>query len=133
MLQAFNTGHDGSVSTGHGNSTKDMLLRLETMVLMGMDLPVSAVRGQIASAIDLMIHISRLRDKSRRIVEISEVLGMRNGEIMLQPLYCFEEIGEENGKIQGEFVRVHSLHFTHKLKERGLFKEYEALLERYRT
>ena len=82
MLQAFNTGHDGSVSTGHGNSTRDMLLRLETMVLMGMDLPISAIRGQIASALDLMIHISRLRDKSRRIVEISEVIGMKDGEIL---------------------------------------------------
>lgn len=131
MLQAFNTGHDGSVSTGHGNSTRDMLLRLETMVLMGMDLPISAIRGQIASALDLMIHISRLRDKSRRIVEISEVIGMKDGEILLRTLYRFQEIGEENGRIQGQFVRKQALLFTQKLKERGLLHEYEKLLERY--
>lgn len=131
MLQAFNTGHDGSVSTGHGNSTRDMLLRLETMVLMGMDLPISAIRGQIASALDLMIHISRLRDKSRRIVEISEVIGMKDGEILLRTLYRFQETGEENGRIQGQFIRKQALLFTQKLKERGLLHEYEKLLERY--
>ncbi len=131
MLQAFNTGHDGSLSTGHGNNNQDMLLRLETMVLMGMDLPVSAIRGQIASAFDLMIHISRLRDKSRRIVEISEVLGMECGQIKLQTLYQFEEEGEKDGQVMGSFVRKHPLHNTYKLKERGLSKEYEALLRAY--
>jgi pilus assembly protein CpaF len=131
MIQAFNTGHDGSVSTGHGNSTRDMLLRLETMVLMGMELPVSAIRRQITSALDLMIHISRLRDKSRRIVEVAEVIGMEEGEIVLNTLYRFEEIGEKDGKIQGKFVRVNPLSFTQKLKERGLLREYEKLLEKY--
>lgn len=108
-----------------------MLLRLETMVLMGMELPVSAIRRQITSALDLMIHISRLRDKSRRIVEVAEVIGMEEGEIVLNTLYRFEEIGEKDGKIQGKFVRVNPLSFTQKLKERGLLREYEKLLEKY--
>lgn len=131
MLQAFNTGHDGSFSTGHGNNSQDMLLRLETMVMMGMDLPVSAIRGQIASAMDLMIHIARLRDKSRRIVEISEVLGIEGGQIILRPLYQFEEEGEKDKKVIGTIKRKNSLHFTYKLKERGLFSEYEELLSKY--
>ncbi|MCQ2491466.1 MAG: CpaF family protein [Lachnospiraceae bacterium] len=131
MLQAFNTGHDGSFSTGHGNSSQDMLLRLETMVMMGIDLPVSAIRGQIASAIDLMIHIGRLRDKSRRIVEISEVFGLEDGKIRLRTLYKFEEEGEKDKKVIGDIKRKNSLHFTYKLKERGLLSEYEELLKKY--
>lgn len=131
MLQACNTGHDGSFSTGHGNSNKDMLLRLETMVLMGMDLPIHAIRGQIASAFDLMIHISRLRDKSRKIVEISEITGMKDGEIMLRTLYKFKEQTEVNGKILGTFVRENPLLDTNKLKERGLMGEYELLLSKW--
>lgn len=131
MLQACNTGHDGSFSTGHGNSNQDMLLRLETMVLMGMDLPVHAIRGQIASAIDLMIHISRLRDRSRRIVEISEVIGIENGEIRLRTLYKFKEIREEEGKIIGQFIRVNTLLNTGKLQGRGLIGDYEALLSKW--
>ena len=92
MLQAMNTGHDGSLSTGHANSNKDMLSRLETMVLQGAEgLPLPAVRQQIASALDIMIHLSRLRDKSRKTMEISEVLGYENGEIRLNPLYEFIE------------------------------------------
>ena len=92
MLQAMNTGHDGSLSTGHANSTKDMLSRLETMVLQGAEgLPLEAIRQQIASAIDIIIHLSRLRDNSRKTMEITEVVGYRNGEILLNPLYQFVE------------------------------------------
>lgn len=92
MLQAMNTGHDGSLSTGHANSTHDMLSRLETMVLTGASgLPLPAVRSQIASAIDVIVHLSRLRDHSRKTMEITEVLGMKDGEIELNPLYVFEE------------------------------------------
>ncbi len=105
MLQAMNTGHDGSLSTGHANSPEDMLSRLETMVLMGMDLPLKAVRAQIASGIDIMVHLSRLRDRSRRVTQISEVMGMENGEIKLKPLYYFED---------GGLVRLESLKNTDK-------------------
>jgi pilus assembly protein CpaF len=92
MLQAMNTGHDGSLSTGHANSTQDMLSRLETMVLQGAaGLPLEAIKQQIGSAIDIIIHLSRLRDKSRKTMEITEVLGCENGEIVLNPLYVFEE------------------------------------------
>ncbi len=92
MLQAMNTGHDGSLSTGHANSTKDMLSRLETMVLQGADgLPLEAIRQQIASAVDIIIHLSRLRDKSRKTMEITEVVGYENGEILLNKLYEFVE------------------------------------------
>lgn len=92
MLQAMNTGHDGSLSTGHANSTEDMLSRLETMVLQGAaGLPLEAIRQQIASAVDIIIHLSRLRDKSRKTMEICEVVGYENGEIILNPLYVFEE------------------------------------------
>lgn len=92
MLQAMNTGHDGSLSTGHANSVRDMLSRLETMVLQGADgLPLYAIRQQIASSIDIIVHLSRLRDHSRKTMEITEVLGMKDGEIKLNPLYVFEE------------------------------------------
>ena len=92
MLQAMNTGHDGSLSTGHANSTEDMLSRLETMVLQGAaGLPLEAIRQQIASAVDIIIHLSRLRDKSRKTMEITEVVGYENGKIKLNPLYVFEE------------------------------------------
>ncbi len=92
MLQAMNTGHDGSLSTGHANSTQDMLSRLETMVLQGAEgLPLEAIRQQIASAVDIIIHLSRLRDKSRKTMEITEVVGYENGRIRLNPLYVFEE------------------------------------------
>ncbi|OEF99454.1 pilus assembly protein [Vulcanibacillus modesticaldus] len=104
MLQAMNTGHEGSLSTGHANSTLDMLSRLETMVLSGADLPVAVVRKQISSAIDIMIHLGRLRDHSRRVLEISEVIGMKEGEIQLNKLYEFVEVSQSNdGMIIGEF------------------------------
>ena len=92
MLQAMNTGHDGSLSTGHANSTKDMLSRLETMVLQGTEgLPLEAIRQQISSAVDIIIFLSRLRDKTRKTMEICEVLGYENGEILLNPIYQFVE------------------------------------------
>ena len=91
MLQAMNTGHDGSLSTGHGNSTSDMLKRLETMVLMGMDLPLEAIRGQIASGIDIIVHLSRQRDHSRKVVEISEINGFENGTIVLNKVFDFND------------------------------------------
>lgn len=106
MLQAMNTGHSGSLSTGHGNNPRDMMLRLETMVLMGMDMPVSAVRQQIASAIDIIIHLERLRDKTRRVMQIAEIIGIKEGEIQFNPLYEFKEDGEENGKIAGKLCKV---------------------------
>lgn len=101
MLQAMNTGHDGSLSTGHANSTQDMIIRLETMVLSSADLPISVVRQQISSAIDVFVHLSRLRDRSRRVTEISEVIGMNGGEVLLNPLYRFRESGEASGRVIG--------------------------------
>lgn len=110
MLQAMNTGHDGSLSTGHANSTQDMLSRLETMVLQGSSgLPLEAIRQQIASALDIIIHLSRLRDKSRRTMEITEVVGYENGKILLNPLYVFEE--DENStleKVSGSLKRTNN-------------------------
>ncbi|MEG1715575.1 MAG: ATPase, T2SS/T4P/T4SS family [Lachnospiraceae bacterium] len=119
MLQSLNTGHDGSLSTGHGNSSKDMLGRLETMVLMGMNLPLAAIQRQIASAIDIMIHLGRLRDKSRRVMEIVEVLDYKNGEIKLHTLYEFKEEGMENGRIQGKLVQVNEMVNKEKLLAAG--------------
>jgi pilus assembly protein CpaF len=106
MLQAMNTGHDGSLTTGHANSPRDMLSRLETMVLMaGMDLPVRAIREQISSAIDLIIQQSRLRDGSRRITHITEVLGMEGDVIVLQDLYTFRQTGvDQDGTVKGYFA-----------------------------
>ena len=119
MLQALNTGHDGSLSTGHANSPKDMLSRLETMVLMGMDLPLPAIRRQIASGIDILVHLGRLRDKSRKVLEVTEVTGYQDGEILLQPIYIFEETGEKDGKIQGIWKKAHELSHTGKLLAAG--------------
>jgi pilus assembly protein CpaF len=102
MLQAMNTGHDGSMSTGHANSPRDMLARLETMVLMaGVDLPVRAIREQIASAVDLIVHQARLKDGSRRITNITEVQGMEGDVIVMQDVFVFEQTGVVEGKIQG--------------------------------
>jgi len=103
MLQAMNTGHDGSMSTGHANSPRDMLARLETMVLMaGMDLPLRAIREQIASAVDLIVHQNRLKDGSRKIVNITEVQGMEGDVIVMQDIFVFEQTGIVEGKIQGK-------------------------------
>lgn len=121
MLQALNTGHDGSLSTGHANSAADMLARLETMILMGMDLPIPAIRGQLASGIDIIVHLGRLRDKSRKVLEIAEVLDYEDGEIKLQPLYHFiEEAENSEGKIIGRIERENSLVHTEKLRSAGI-------------
>lgn len=123
MLQAMNTGHDGSLSTGHANSTNDMLSRLETMVLQGASgMPLSAIRRQIASALDIIIHLSRLRDHSRKTVEISEVLGVKeDGNIELNPLYVFEE--DENSTLEhvsGSLKRTeYPMHNIQKLQMAG--------------
>ncbi len=123
MLQAMNTGHDGSLSTGHANSTEDMLSRLETMVLQGAaGLPLEAIRQQIASAVDIIIHLSRLRDKSRKTMEIIEVVGYENGKVILNPLYRFEE--DENSsltKVSGKLKRTENrLKNDFKLKLAGI-------------
>jgi pilus assembly protein CpaF len=124
MLQAMNTGHDGSISTGHANSIYDMISRLETMVLSGANLPIQVIRKQISSAIDIMIHLSRLRDHSRKVVEISEIIGIENGEIQLNPLYEFSETGETpDGKIIGGLVSTgNELKNKSKLKMAGFKK-----------
>jgi pilus assembly protein CpaF len=121
MLQAMNTGHDGSLSTGHANSAGDALSRLETMVLMSsLDLPVSAIRSQIASAIDIIVHLGRLRDRSRRLLEIREVEGIRDGRILLRSLYEFVEEGEKEGRIIGAWQRKEPLLDRHKLEAAGI-------------
>lgn len=122
MLQAMNTGHDGSLSTGHSNSPKDMLTRLETMVLMGMNMPIDAIRTQIDSAIDIIVHLARQRDKSRKVVQIAEVGDYKNGEIELTPLFRFVEKGEgKDGRILGELVRQNAdIKRTEKLKSAGI-------------
>ena len=126
MLQAMNTGHDGSLSTGHANSTEDMLSRLETMVLQGAaGLPLAAIRQQIASAVDIIIHLSRLRDKTRKTMEITEVLGYEDGEIKLNPLYVFEEDEKSTlEKVSGRLVRTkNKLVNDRKLKISGFYTE----------
>lgn len=124
MLQAMNTGHDGSLSTGHANSTYDMLSRLETMVLTGAEgLPLEAVRQQIASAVDIMIHLSRLRDKSRKVMEITEIAGYENGKFLLNPLYEFVEDKERStkDKVCGGLQRTENpLVHTIKLENAGM-------------
>lgn len=122
MLQAMNTGHDGSLSTGHANSPGDMLSRLETMVLMGMDLPLTAVRRQIASGVDLIVHLGRLRDGSRKVLEIVELDGMEQGEIRLRPLFTFEEEpGQEKAaRVKGSLYKKGELLHTGKLRAAGI-------------
>ena len=123
MLQAMNTGHDGSLSTGHANSTEDMLSRLETMVLQGASgLPLEAIRQQIASALDIIIHLSRLRDHTRKTMEITEVLGYEKGRIVLNPLYLFEEDEESTLEhVSGSLKRTkNKMVNTQKLKLSGI-------------
>lgn len=121
MMQCLNTGHDGSMSTGHANSARDMLSRLENMVLMGMELPLAAIRQQIASGIDVIVHLGRLRDKSRRVLEVTEVVGYEDDKIMLNPLYQFEEEGQDDeNKVVGRLWKKGSLINTVKLETAGL-------------
>ena len=119
MLQAMNTGHDGSLSTGHANSCRDMVSRLETMVLMGMELPLPAIRSQIASGIDILVHLGRLRDKSRKVLNITEVMGVADGEVQMQELFRFVEEGSEKGKIRGTLIRVAELQHVDKCQMAG--------------
>lgn len=122
LLNVMNTGHDGSLCSGHANSPKDMLNRLETLVLTGMDIPLLAVRNQIASAIDIIVHLGRLRDKSRRVLEIDEVIGMHQGEIQVEPLFCFQEKGQDEwGKVEGKLhATTHTLFHREKLHAAGV-------------
>lgn len=120
MLQCLNTGHDGSMSTGHANSSKDMLSRLENMVLMAAELPLAAIRQQIASGLDIIVHLGRLRDKSRKVLDISEVCGYENGEILIRGLYSFRENGFENGKVIGSLQKIGELTQREKLERAGL-------------
>lgn len=119
MLQAMSTGHKGSLSTGHSDSPQDMLRRLETMVLMGMDVPLAAIQRQIASAIDIIIHIGRLWDKSRKILEIVEVMDYNGEEIDTRVLYQFEETGREGGRITGRWKKVQDIANKEKLFSAG--------------
>ena len=120
MLQAMNTGHDGSVSTGHGNSPRDMVTRLETMVLMAADLPLAAVRNQIASALELMVHLGRMRDKSGKVLEIAEVIGCENGEVRLEPLFTFrEKQARDRQWVEGSLEKVGELRNREKLRAGG--------------
>ncbi|MCR4695505.1 MAG: CpaF family protein [Pseudobutyrivibrio sp.] len=120
MLQAFNTGHDGSASTGHSNSCADMLSRLETMVLMGAEIPLAAIRQQIASGIDIIVQLGRLRDKSRKLIEIAEVVGMEDKEIVLNTLYRFKEENEKDGKVVGQWIKEGDLMHAEKLLAAGI-------------
>ncbi|MFZ5642255.1 MAG: CpaF family protein [Bacillota bacterium] len=131
MLQAMNTGHDGSLTTGHANSPRDMLARLETMVLMaGMDLPVKAIRDQVASAIDLIIQQSRFRDGSRKITHITEIQGMEGEVIVLQDIFTFRQTGvDENGKIQGQYVATGIRpKFYSRLEEAGIKLDHKLFV-----
>lgn len=121
MITCLNTGHEGSLSTGHANSAKDMLARLETMILMGMMIPLEAIRRQIASGIDILVHLGRLRDGSRKVLEIVELAGYEQGEFILNSLYGFEEVGvEKNGRIVGDLCRKGELKYDKKLLAAGL-------------
>lgn len=122
MLQAMNTGHDGSISTGHANSVKDMLSRIETMVLSGSEIPMLSIKQQIASAIDIVIHLGRLRDKSRKVLEITEIVGIEDNKYILNPLYVFEEDEESNKlKLSGKLEHTgNEIVNDYKIKYSGL-------------
>lgn len=120
MLQAMNTGHDGSLSTGHANSCQDMISRMETMVLMGMELPLQAIRAQIAAGVDILVHLGKLRDRSRRLLSITEIDRMEEGEIRLNPIYEFVEMGEHCGRINGSWMKRGELIHRGKLYAAGM-------------
>ena len=119
ISSAMLNGHSGSMSTGHANSAEDMLHRLETMMMMGIDLPLQAIQRQIASALDVIIHLGRLRDRSRRVIQIAEVDGMENGRVCTRVLYEFREEGTENEKIKGSLMKVNDLKNKEKLMAAG--------------
>ncbi len=120
MLQAMNTGHDGSLSTGHANSCQDMIRRMETMVLMGMELPLQAIRAQIAAGVDILVHMGKLRDRSRRLLAVTEIDKLEEGEIRLNPLYEFVEMGEHSGRIRGSWMKRGELIHRGKLYAAGI-------------
>ena len=121
MMQCMNTGHDGSMSTGHANSSQDMMSRLENMILMGMEIPLTAIKQQIASGIDIIVHLGRLRDRSRKVLEIVEVQGFIEDDIVLRPLYRFVETGEDaEGRIIGALQKRGELTYVEKLQSAGL-------------
>lgn len=120
MANSMLTGHDGSISTGHGNSAKEMLLRLETMILMGYDMPILAIRQQLAAAINIIIHIGRLRDGSRKVLEICEVTGVENGDIKMHPIFQFKEDSEQGGIVIGKLVKIGELMNVQKLQQYGV-------------
>ena len=120
MLQAMNTGHDGSLSTGHANTCRDMLSRLETMVLMGMELPLAAIRSQIASGLDILVHLGRMRDKSRKVLAITEVIGMQDGEIVLKDLYRYVEKSPDVEMACGKLQQMGTLFNQEKCKRAGI-------------
>lgn len=128
VLQAMNTGHDGSLSTGHANSCKDMLSRLETMVLMGMELPLPAIRSQIASGIDILVHLGRMRDKSRKVLSITEVLEYKDGEVKLNEIYRFIEEGNTTA-VAGNLKLVGRLQQLEKLQRAGLLEKKRWITE----
>ena len=128
LLTAYNSGHAGSMSTGHGNTARDMLLRMETMLLMGMDIPLSAIRRQIASGIDILVHLGRLRDKTRKVLEIAEITGFSEGEILTETLYEFEE--DENStreKVSGRLIKTGELRHVQKLEAAGFGRRADGL------
>lgn len=132
MLTAMNTGHDGSLSTGHANSARDMLSRLETMVLMAADMPISAIQSQIASAVDIIVHLARLRDKRRCVSEICELIGFHQGSYQMRTLFSFQESEQQTGgRVVGGLCMVQELQDTEKLKREGLFEAYKRLNEEY--
>ncbi len=116
----LNTGHDGSISTGHANSSLDMLKRIETMVFMGADMPVDAIRGQMASAIDIIVHLGRTADGSRKLMEITEITGMSGKQIAVHPLFAMDE----NEELQMKGTLTHQK----KLKEYGQYEAYQKLM-----
>ena len=128
LLTAYNSGHAGSMSTGHGNTARDMLLRMETMLLMGMDIPLSAIRRQIASGIDILVHLGRMRDKTRKVLEIAEITGFSEGEILTETLYEFEE--DKNStkeKVSGSLVKKGELRHVQKLEAAGFGRRADGL------
>ena len=131
MMQAMNTGHDGSMSTGHANSSRDMLSRIENMILMGMDLPLKAIKQQIASGIDFIVHLGRLRDRSRKVLEIVEIVGFEQEEIACRPLFHFSETGvDDTGRILGKWKKVGEMTHFEKLEAAGLDQQIRRIGER---
>ena len=134
VCSAMNCGHDGSMSTVHANSAEDALLRLETMILMAAQIPISAIRQQISSGVDIIVHLGRLRDKSRRVLEIVEVSGMKQDEIQINPLYQFVENGKKDSQnVSGELINIGDLKHVRKLYAAGLEEEYREEKESYKN